>query len=464
MALEDIDGLSEEITEDQEGHIDDHKKIVRGLKSIKTETGKKYEKPSSGIPSSDIEDDFVKSVNGNTPDTAGNVIITVSGGSGATSVDQISDATVVGKSVLKSADAAAVRTAIGAGTSNIALGTTSTTAAAGNDSRLSNTRTPTDSSVTIAKLTATGTPNATTYLRGDNTWATVSGGSSSPSSLNIGNTVASQNVNVSNATGTIIRATLAVAQTSFSFTNVEAGSRWTMEVKQDTTGSRSASWNGVTWVPSGPVLARTASAVNLLEFFSPDGSTIYGFFLNPTFGSANLPYPAPSTRLEPIPRVLTNGESSLTKGMVWLTHFIPDRDFVVSNISTHQSGTVSAGATLCRLGIYQYNGGNSYSCIARTANAATRYNTQGENVAAIVDNGASTPATINSVALSAGQEYAYAIITVGNTTEPQMRATPVTDKGSLSPRMGAVIYGATDLTSSLTASQNAWMLFYAGLT
>ena len=35
MALEDIDDLSEEITEKKEGHIDDHKKIVRGLKSVK---------------------------------------------------------------------------------------------------------------------------------------------------------------------------------------------------------------------------------------------------------------------------------------------------------------------------------------------------------------------------------------------------------------------------------------------
>lgn len=46
--------------------------------------------------------------------------------------DQITDATAVGKSVLKAADAAAARTAIGAGTSNLALGTTASTAAAGN--------------------------------------------------------------------------------------------------------------------------------------------------------------------------------------------------------------------------------------------------------------------------------------------------------------------------------------------
>ncbi|BCJ45332.1 hypothetical protein GCM10010168_86010 [Actinoplanes ianthinogenes] len=44
---------------------------------------------------------------------------------------QISDSTATGRSVVTAADAAAARTAIGAGTSNLALGTTSSTAAAG---------------------------------------------------------------------------------------------------------------------------------------------------------------------------------------------------------------------------------------------------------------------------------------------------------------------------------------------
>lgn len=44
----------------------------------------------------------------------------------------ISDASAVGQSVLKAADAAAARTAIGAGTSSLALGTTASTASAGN--------------------------------------------------------------------------------------------------------------------------------------------------------------------------------------------------------------------------------------------------------------------------------------------------------------------------------------------
>ena len=45
---------------------------------------------------------------------------------------QISDATTTGRNVLKATDAAAARSAIGAGTSNLALGTTASTAKAGN--------------------------------------------------------------------------------------------------------------------------------------------------------------------------------------------------------------------------------------------------------------------------------------------------------------------------------------------
>lgn len=46
----------------------------------------------------------------------------------------ITDATAVGRNVLKAADAAAARTAIGAGTSSLALGATASTALAGNTS------------------------------------------------------------------------------------------------------------------------------------------------------------------------------------------------------------------------------------------------------------------------------------------------------------------------------------------
>lgn len=91
----------------------------------------------------------------------------------------ISDSTTVGRSVLTAVDATAARTAIGAGTgtSNLVIGTTAGTAAAGNDSRLSDARAPLAHTHAIADLTATGTRDATTYLRGDGTWAVPAGGS-----------------------------------------------------------------------------------------------------------------------------------------------------------------------------------------------------------------------------------------------------------------------------------------------
>ena len=122
--------------------------------------------------------------------------------------------TIAGKPavVAAGADAAAARAAIGAGTSDLTLGTTASTAKAGNYSppaasataqgivelaTVAETTTGTDTAraVTpagvkavadtkaaashthgVTDLTATGTRDATTYLRGDNTWATPAGG------------------------------------------------------------------------------------------------------------------------------------------------------------------------------------------------------------------------------------------------------------------------------------------------
>lgn len=64
---------------------------------------------------------------------------------------QVSDATATGRSVLTAADAAAARSAIGAGTSSLALGTTSTTAKAGDYAP------PADAAATVASLRTLGT-------------------------------------------------------------------------------------------------------------------------------------------------------------------------------------------------------------------------------------------------------------------------------------------------------------------
>jgi hypothetical protein len=64
--------------------------------------------------------------------TVGTTSTTAKAGDYQPTAADISDATTVGRNVLKAADATAARTAIGAGTSSLALGTTASTAKAGN--------------------------------------------------------------------------------------------------------------------------------------------------------------------------------------------------------------------------------------------------------------------------------------------------------------------------------------------
>lgn len=62
--------------------------------------------------------------------------------------------------IASGSDQASARTSIGAGTSNLAIGTTATTAAAGNDARLSDQRVPVDASVVTAKIADSAVTNA----------------------------------------------------------------------------------------------------------------------------------------------------------------------------------------------------------------------------------------------------------------------------------------------------------------
>ena len=77
-----------------------------------------------GVPTTAADGSFVQALIKGTPPSNG-------GGSGGVSSADITDATAVGRSVLTAVDAAAARAAIGAGTSNLELGSSGTTAAAG---------------------------------------------------------------------------------------------------------------------------------------------------------------------------------------------------------------------------------------------------------------------------------------------------------------------------------------------
>lgn len=92
----------------------------------------------------------------------GDLDVLFEGGAAAPTVDTLSGATATGKAVMKATDATEARTAIGAGTSNLAVGTTAETAKAGN-------YVPTSAEVAaglkakaqIAALAAVSAPDAT---------------------------------------------------------------------------------------------------------------------------------------------------------------------------------------------------------------------------------------------------------------------------------------------------------------
>jgi len=161
------------------------------------------------------------------------------------------------------------------------------------------------SAVDIAHMSATGTASATTYLRGDNTWAVVAGdiegvtastglsggGTSGTVSVSLDTTNAqewtgTQNFNSTSLTfdatqdwdlslNQVCDLTLTANTTFDAPTNLVDGGFYSITIIQDGTGSRTASWNTVfKWAGgTAPTLTTTASAKDIFVFRS-DGTNM----------------------------------------------------------------------------------------------------------------------------------------------------------------------------------------------
>jgi len=157
----------------------------------------------------------------------------------------ISDSTAVGRSVVTAVDASAARTAIGAGTSNLALGTTSSTAKAGDYAPT--TAAISDSTATgRALLTATDAAAGRTALAAAPTASptftgTVSGVTKTHVGLtNVDNTSdANKPVSTAQATALALRA----LKSETWATVVKSGGTWP---------ARPTGWAGVVWVGADP--------------------------------------------------------------------------------------------------------------------------------------------------------------------------------------------------------------------
>lgn len=132
----------------------------------------------------------------------------------------ISDSTTVGRSVLTAADATAARTAIGAGTSNLAIGTTGTTASAGNHTHTA--ANITDSTVTgRSVLTAADATAARTAIGAGTSNLAI--GSTGTTAAAGNHTHTAANITDSTATGrsVLTAADVAAARTAIGLGNVD---------------------------------------------------------------------------------------------------------------------------------------------------------------------------------------------------------------------------------------------------
>ncbi len=180
-------------------------------------------------------------------------------------------------------------------------------------------------------------------------------------------------------------------------------------------------------------------------------------------GVANPLYNPTDGRIEPISRLIASQDQTPASGEMYLVHFVAAVDKTVTTIKTATgAGSTLTASTRCKVGLYSYAGG-TYTCIARSAHLATRWNGANiRNSATIVDNGAATPAAISSVNLVAGQEYAVAILLVSGTGTPRLKASgmgPIDDN----PRICYLLTGATDLPATTTGSWDNWFAPWVGL-
>ena len=272
------------------------------------------------------------------------------------------------------------------------------------DARFTDTRTPTDDTVTTAKIVDGNVTNVklanSTLTLGSST-LTLGGTTTSVSGLTLSSPVLT-GLTLNDGNIVVEGSTADANETTLSFTDPTADRTVTI---QDATGT-----------------------VALVEH---------------ALGALGMPTAA----IDVAPR-WDNQTAFLVSGTTYFTFFTPLKTLTLDEISVSSAGTASSGATLVRFGLYTYDE-TTATLVAATANDTTIFSTRNTLYTRAFSTGGSLPATYT---LQAGVRYGLAVLWVGSTPGNAYVAYGFApgSVASLSPKLNGAVTSQTDLPTTAT--------------
>jgi len=298
----------------------------------------------------------------------------------------------------------------------------STEVVLGNDTRLTNERTPVDNSVTTTKIADANVTNAKL--------------------ANSGITIGSTGITLG-ATATTLAGLTLTNPTISTITNTG-----TLTLPTATTNLLGE--NKVT--TKGDILVATGNnAITRLGV----GADHYQLIANPLTATGlewvDTTTPSAGSRNEDTATVDVyprqgNWSGSVANGNVYFTFFTPRWDCTIDQIRVVSAGTAATGTTAARLGLYTFDG-TTATLVARTAVDTTLFASTNTAYIRSLDTTGGYPATYNLVA---GERYAFAVIWTGTTPATVYTAFDLIPSAmsALSPRMTGLVAGQTDLPAT----------------
>ena len=272
----------------------------------------------------------------------------------------------------------------------------------GTDTRLTDTRTPTDLSVTTGKIV---------------------------------------DANVTNAK-------LANSAITIGTASVSLGGSITSPVFTDVTVNNTVIFEGATADAFETTLAvNDPTADRTISFPNANGTVA---LLEPSLLTNHMP----TTAIDVAPR-LDNRSASFTSGTVYWTFFTPLITLTVNSVSVASAGTATVGATMVKSGLYSFDE-TTATRIAYTANDTSVYATR---------NTIYTRALNTSVTLTAGVRYGFAVLVVATTPGTGFLAFgyPPAPLNALGPVMRGYLDAQADLPTSATPFTNTSNGFWGRL-